>query len=309
MTLARKFIFILIFLSLSLGLLYFAYLGYFTRFWQDDWCYNAHFQNLGFFETLKGYFYITTYASNRFSLTLFSGLFYYLGVFGVQILPGIVIVAFSGSTHWLLNNIRKICKKSILKSSILIFTFSIVFFTIFTAPDRFQSFYWRSAILPYTFPLIFFILLLAIITSRLNSSWNRIHLFSSFVLVSFFGSGFSEAGGAFIFTGLVIVLLVFLIWNRPNGCIKVPKDLIISISVGIIFSLLALIIMALSPANAPRQISYSEPSSLIETISLSVKFGVLFVFDMLKSYLFFNNEKSTILIMKMNPPEDIVPEN
>jgi hypothetical protein len=42
--------------------------------------------------------------------------------------------------------------------------------------------------------------------------------------------------------------------------------------------------MALSPANAPRQISYSEPSSLIETISLSVKFGVLFVFDMLKSY-------------------------
>jgi hypothetical protein len=70
----------------AVGLFYFAYLGIFTRYWQDDYCYNADFQRLGLIGTLKGYTYITTYASNRLSLTFFSGLFYYLGVLGAEIL-------------------------------------------------------------------------------------------------------------------------------------------------------------------------------------------------------------------------------
>ena len=47
------------------GLGLFAYLGIYNRYWADDWCYNADFRELGFFGTLKGYTYITTYASNR----------------------------------------------------------------------------------------------------------------------------------------------------------------------------------------------------------------------------------------------------
>lgn len=285
MTNLKKALFLLLLISLSIGLLYFAYLGYYTRYWQDDWCYNAHFKNLGFLETIRGYFYITTYASNRFSLTLFSGIFYYLGVFGVQILPGLVILSFSSLMYFLIQNCQKITHRTSSKIKVLILSFTIVFFTIFTAPDRFQSFYWRSAILPYTFPLIFFILFLVIITSRyLKSSWNRTFYFSAVAFVSFFGTGFSEAGGAFFLTGLILVLFFFMAQKRNLSTSNPHKEIIVSLYIAIFLSGMAMIIMALSPANLPRQISYSDPSSFIETILLSTKFSVFFIVNSLKSY-------------------------
>ncbi len=284
MKIAKEIIFSILLLTLSIGLVYFAYLGYFTRFWQDDWCYNADFQRLGFFGTLNGYKDITTYASNRFSLTLFSGLLYYLGVLGVQILPGLVIVSFLGTNYWLIINLQRIYKREYSKFFALITAMALVFITIYIAPDRFQSFYWRSAILPYTFPLIFFILLIAIVSSRFtNPSKNKKWYIPSIFIISFLGSGFSEAGGAFIFTGLAILFL-FIYWKRTFLLINIFKELLTSVGVGLFSSFSALVIMALSPANTPRQISYSEPSSFFETISLSIEFGFDFVIDSLKSY-------------------------
>ena len=280
----RVIIFSIVLFTLSIGLAYFIYLGYFTRFWQDDWCYNADFQRLGLIGTLKGYNYITTYASNRFSLTLFSGFLYYLGVVGVQILPGIVIAGLLGTNYWFLINMMKIFNRQYSKIFVLIIAMSIVFFTIYLAPDRFQSFYWRSAILPYTFPLIFFILLAAIITSRIvNPSKKLKWLIPVIVIISFLGSGFSEAGGAFFFTGLAILLLL-IYWQKALFTKNILKELISSIVLGLLSSLSALVLMLLSPANTLRQISYSEPSSFIETITLSIKFGIIFIIDSLKSY-------------------------
>src|SRR5512132_4418584 len=83
---------LILFLS-GLGL--FAYLGFYNRYWADDWCYNADLKQLGFWGTIKGYTYITTYASNRYSLTLFSGLFYALGLLGVQIMTLAVIASWA----------------------------------------------------------------------------------------------------------------------------------------------------------------------------------------------------------------------
>ncbi len=280
----RVILFSILLFTLSIGLAYFAYLGYFTRFWQDDWCYNADFQRLGLIGTLKGYNYITTYASNRFSLTLFSGFLYYLGVVGAQILPGIVIAALLGTNYWFLINMLKIFNRQYSKILPLITAMSLVFFTIYLAPARFQSFYWRSAILPYTFPLIFFILLAAIITARIvNQSKKSKWIIPTIVIISFLGSGFSEAGGAFFFTGLAISLLL-IYWQKTFLPKNILKELVTNISFGLLSSLSALVLMILSPANAPRQIFYSEPASFIKTISLSVQFGFDFIIDSLKSY-------------------------
>jgi len=280
----RVILFSILFFTLSIGLAYFSYLGYFTRFWQDDWCYNADFQRLGLIGTLKGYNYITTYASNRFSLTLFSGFLYYLGVVGVQILPTIVIVGLFGTNYWFLINCQKIFNRQYSKIFTLIIAMSLVFFTIYIAPDRFQSFYWRSAILPYTFPLIFFILLTASITGRIiNQSKKNKWFLPTIVIISFLGSGFSEAGGAFFFTGLSILLLL-IYWQKTFFPKHIFRELITNIGLGLLSSLSALILMIISPANTPRQISYSEPSSFIETITLSIKFGINFIIDSLQSY-------------------------
>lgn len=275
---------ITLFVVLSAGLLYFCYLGFFTRFWQDDWCYNADFQRLGFLGTLKGYSYITTYSSNRFSLTLFSGFLYYLGIIGVQVLPAVVIIWFSGSVFWLITNIQKIYKREMSKFNTLLISLTFVFFTIYIAPDRFQNFYWRSAILPYTFPILFFILIMAIISSRILKTTSFSKSFNLLIVViSFLGTGFSETGGAFFFTGLTIIFLMTLRYKMTNPS-TISDNLMRSIGLGLATSLVALIIMILSPANAPRQLIYSEPSTLSETIFFSIKYGFDFMINSIKSY-------------------------
>ena len=60
---------ILVFLA---GLLLFSWLGTYNRYWADDWCYYSYIKNLGVGETLRGYFYITTYNSNRSAMTFIS---------------------------------------------------------------------------------------------------------------------------------------------------------------------------------------------------------------------------------------------
>ena len=78
-------------LLLALGLIYFAYLGSLNRNYADDWCYNADFKELGFSQTIAGYTSNTEYASNRFSLTLFAGLFFPLGILGLKMISLFVL--------------------------------------------------------------------------------------------------------------------------------------------------------------------------------------------------------------------------
>src|SRR5215216_6506557 len=103
---SKRIVTVLGFILFLSGLGLFAYLGFFNRYWADDWCYNADFKQLGFWGTFKGYTYITSYASNRFSLTLFSGLFYALGLFGVQIMTPLVILLWSLGLFFILVNVQ-----------------------------------------------------------------------------------------------------------------------------------------------------------------------------------------------------------
>ena len=69
-----KFAFVAGLVLFLAGVGLFAYLGYYNRYWADDWCYNADFKNLGFLETVAGYAYNVTYTPSRYSVTIFAGL-------------------------------------------------------------------------------------------------------------------------------------------------------------------------------------------------------------------------------------------
>ena len=70
----KRFVFVVGFIVILAGVGLYIYLGYFTRYWADDWCYNADFRNLGFLETVAGYAYNVTYTPSRYSVTIFAGL-------------------------------------------------------------------------------------------------------------------------------------------------------------------------------------------------------------------------------------------
>src|SRR6266540_7500491 len=58
------------------GLALLAYLGFYNRYWADDWCYSADARTLGTIPATMQYFGTaeTGYSTNRYSLTFFSAL-------------------------------------------------------------------------------------------------------------------------------------------------------------------------------------------------------------------------------------------
>lgn len=183
-------------LVIGLGIL--AYRGLFNRYWADDWCYNWNFQDLGLIRTLQGYYDILLYASNRYSLTFFSWIFYNLGIFGVMILPALVIGLWVGGLYQLSGNLVKLFQAPVGKAERFFLSSLLVYATLFMAPNQFQILYWRSAVMPYTFPLLSLIFLLVVVTRHILKPYKKwwIGVFAG--TMAFIAVGFSEIGGTYI---------------------------------------------------------------------------------------------------------------
>jgi len=238
------------------GLTLFIYLGYYNRYWADDWCYNADLSRLGFWGTIKGYTYITTYASNRFSLTLFSGLLYFLGVFGVQAMTALVIVFWAWGLYRLLSNVNAMISLGLSKLHVLLMTTVVVYYSIYMAPHLYQSLYWRSGLLPYTAPIVFGVWVFALITRK---SHTRSMIFITGVLASFAG-GFSEAGSATLTSMIGAYVFACFIFRKT----KWAKDALPTAIAALLASIVAMILLIASPTTSYRMGLYEGTASLAE---------------------------------------------
>ncbi|HEY5729021.1 MAG TPA: hypothetical protein VIS72_03160 [Anaerolineales bacterium] len=248
---------LVIFLS---GLVVFAYLGYYNRYWADDWCYNADFLRLGFMGTMRGYTYITTYASNRFSLTLFSGLLYYLDISGVQLMTLLVVLFLTWGLYRLLNNFNVMLSLDFSTAQLLLMTAIVVYYSISLAPHLYQSIYWRSGLLPYTAPLVFGVWVFALITS---SAVRKIHPRLTAIcsgVLAFLGGGFSEAGTATLTAMFVAFVFACFVFRRA----KWSKDTAPFAIVALLASISAMVILIVSPTTAYRVDLYERSASLLE---------------------------------------------
>src|SRR5262245_49622127 len=113
------------------GLGMYAFLGLYFRYWADDWCYNADFRNLGFLETLRGYAYNVTYTPSRYSVTILAGMFYPLGVFGLQILIPLSLLLCTWGLFWLFYYISSFSVFFVSMSHVVLFSDTIDYFTIY----------------------------------------------------------------------------------------------------------------------------------------------------------------------------------
>lgn len=256
-----------------LGLAVFAYLGFFNRYWADDWCYNADLKQLGLWGTLKGYTYITTYASNRFSLTLFSGLFYALGLFGVQVMTLLVILLWTLGVFLILENIRALTSYSFSRLQLGLISAVVVYYSIYLTPHLYQSMYWRSGLLPYTAMIVLSVwtfVLLTLQAARPTPSTWRIALTA---IITFLAGGFSEAGAATL-TTLLLVYVGLCVWFRQKSWAKNSLSLAIAAFVS---SLLAIAVLIAAPTNAYRIGLYGKPTDLFAFLGrlLSFTFGFI----------------------------------
>lgn len=274
----------------TIGLGIFAFLGLYNRYWADDWCYNANLKDLGFWGFMQGYTYITTYASNRFSLTLFSALLQAFGIPGLQGMTFSTIALWTSGLAVFLRNLQRISTRSMqrLEGDERSFLFPIllasisVYFSLYLAPHLYQSIYWRSGFLPYTAPLVATVWILALLTQQSLQEKPSSARMTWIGVLSFLAGGFSEAGCAF----LVAVLGMYLLLAGAGYARKRPWAIrsLPSVAVALLSALLAMALLIYSPTSQVRVARYGNTANLAQFIPLLTQFTYAFLVASLKDY-------------------------
>jgi hypothetical protein len=271
----------------AIGLAILAYLGFYNRYWADDWCYNTDFKHLGVVRSVGTYFVTGAeahrgYPPNRYSFAIFSGLLYLPGMFGTQILPTLTILLWLGSLLWTGQNLNR--AKPFTGTPILVLAPALLlFYTLYLSPHRFQILYWRSGVLPYSWAIASGLFLLGLITSQLTREQPSKAIAYIIAPVAFIGGGFSEIGSAFLFSGFTLLLLAAW-WGKRNSKEWAIKTFS-SILMAWIFLLLALVALAVSPSNSRYGDLEKDPNSLFAVPFLSLQYALAYILDSLRTLL------------------------
>jgi hypothetical protein len=258
---------------LILSILPFIYTGTFSRYQADDYCFSSSLIQNGYLGAL-----IDSYQtwSNRFSTILAIGLIDPLKVIGLRILPGFLISGMLGGLYLLIRELKKRMEWKLGRTESFILAAMITFFTVYTAPDQFQSFYWRSGSITYTLPVVILPFLLALILRadhQIMTPRRLLLMGGSIFLLALLNGGFSETTAAFQ-TVIFGLLFVWVLIRAPQKKKKQRLSLLLCATSGV-FS--AMIIMILSPGNAVRLENMPAPPGIFMLIYLSFRFAAGFI--------------------------------
>jgi hypothetical protein len=261
------------------GLALLAYLGFYNRYWADDWCYSADARQLGTIPATLQYFDTekTGYSSNRYSLTFFSALTENtLGIFGNQLVATLTIVLWLGGLVWLGWNLSRLLKSSLPLSLILLAASILLFYNLYLSPQRFQVLYWRSGVLPYSTAIIFWLYLLGFITQQMISPKR----WSNFIVapLAFIAAGLGEISCVFLFSGTTL-LLIATWFNKKQAW---AKNSLQTIFITWLFLLLGMIALIISPSNARVANMDAKRSSLLSVPFTSLRHAFDFIILSLK---------------------------
>jgi len=263
---------------LGVGILF--YLGTFTRLLADDYCEIMMLRGGSLLSVVYQTYMIGNFrAANRFSRLIFVQGSELLGPNNIQLVPTLMIVLWLIGLVWLIYEIRKLIGVQLPFIVDLFMGVSIIFFSAMQAPNRFQTFFWRSSIMTHFAPVVFMCLLVAFIFFLIRKMNGRVPAFwlTLFVFISsFLIGGISEPPAALLF--VVHALLLVHFWRRP-GSEQYPALILVSTS--LFGTLLALLVMFLAPGN----LLHGKTTLIILplTIAESIKFTFEFIRDTLRT--------------------------
>lgn len=276
---ARRFILILMCLIFVVPLVLYAYTGTLTRYWADDYCYNAVLNSDGFWKAQLSFYQST---SDRYSVIPLVGVSEIFGVLAIRLWPLVAILLGLASLAWFLWQISGY--KLFLFSSlleVLLLSEIILFFVFWQAPNLFQILYWRTGMLTYYMPLVVQLFLAGFIIR-----WTRKGLFTPWIglgiiVLAFFAGGFSETTAALQSGALGLVLAVYCGLTikkiKPH---RVTLFFLLAVAGGTVLAMAALFY---SPANASRMIHMPQSADFQTLVRLSLRFSADFIYDTFKT--------------------------
>ena len=262
-------------LSFAAALLGFAYTGIFTRYWADDYCYNAVLNVDGFWKSQVSFYQHT---SDRFSVIPLVGISEAFGSRAIRFWPVVALLLALVALLWAFRQLARTLNLPLSFLERFLLAEMVLFFTLWQAPNLFQAFYWRTGMLTYFMPLIVNLFLagclLALVRRRPLPAWGLLAV----ALLAFFAGGFSETTAALQagYLGLALVIVAFLPWRSPSSTRQKGLSLLAVAIFGALVSMLALF---LSPSNALRQVHMPDPAPLMVLLGSSFRFGLDFITD------------------------------
>ena len=258
-------------MAVALGL--FAYLGTFTRYLADDYC-DAVIVNSGpiLQEVIRQYETLT----DRFSNLLFVALSEFLFPHNVAILPVIVIFLWTAALTWLVYEARRMIRWQWHFAIDFFLAASLAFFAILQAPNRFQTFYWRSGMATHFAPIMYltaFAAFLLMLARRNQGRYPSVWMGCLCFVLSFFGGGFSEPPNAVLIIASALALAAVWIWMK--GQFRRPALMLLSWTLA--GGLLALLVMAISPGNLDR--SQTHRPDVMTLVYHTILYTGLFISD------------------------------
>ncbi len=260
----------------------FAYLGYYNRYWADDWCYNADFKNLGFLETVRGYAYNVTYTPSRYSVTIFAGLIQAFETLGVQLMTPLTIIFWVAGLAYLFYNFAQMSDYRLPKWPVIFVAAVIVYFSIYLSPHIYQSLYWRTGMLTYTTPLVFLPWIFVFITEQSKRERPSPIWTASIFIFTLLGGGFSEASSTVLVTTLGLYTFIAGIGYRRKRPWAV-KTFVPALT-ALVGAMTAMALLVLAPTTQVRKERYGEPAGLVELLVLLYQFTYAFFVLSIKDY-------------------------
>jgi hypothetical protein len=270
--------------AFGLALFLYSYLGFFSRYYADDYCLTAGFLSSGFWRSQVGLY--TTW-SPRFSGTFVLNLSEFFGRWSIRIWSALVIILWVAALTWVILQVARAARLKAPFSLGLLLAEAIVFFTILEAPQQYQSMYWRIGVITYTLPLVFLSLLAGLILDRIaRASAGRLSRGGAVAcaFLAFVAGGFSETYVTLQTALLILALIdVWLVVKGPRA--RSVRQLVGAALTG---SLLALLVVVASPGNAVRLAALPPRLPLFSIIRMAVDNSMIFIYKSLKDNAFQN---------------------
>jgi hypothetical protein len=238
---------------LSLPLISFAAVGWFSRYAADDYCTASQVALAGLLQA-QSRLYVNW--SGRFSATLFNTLLETVAVRAVPVLAATALLAWVAATAWAIRQLSSALGWRITTIASAMLAALLVYATLDTTADMPQDVYWQTGLLTYLVPLILAALFVGWVAKYACVPTNAnapLRVAVPFALAMLAG-GTSETFAAAQVTALVLATAAaLLLRGRVRGML----------TAGLLGALVALAIIALAPGNEIRQEGSSRTPLLV----------------------------------------------
>jgi hypothetical protein len=261
-------------LSFLGGIAVFAYLGTFMRYSADDYCQAFALKALGFWDTQ-----IHTYRDvvGIYSHTFVSSIADLSGPKASRWIPGLLMLA------WILGvtgSVRLILRRTHLRAPIgamMCIGPATVYLTVYQAPDRAQSLFWRSGAIAYMAPLALFWLILLL--GLWVSLRGKVTLSGAVTLssVSILSAGFSETAAALQLALLILGAVAVLALTRPRPWYRSP--LIQSLAVAVVATMISILLIVGAPSTPHRLAGVGGARDPLSLLTRSMRAAISFTIE------------------------------